>query len=366
LAGVLLVAVVCVPVLVFAQADTLIVPDEERSEGAVRIKIDESGIRVEGGVTDDTDTTSERRIIFDSRTGTTRSRRYHEKGTDIVQFGKNVRVKADELVRGDIVVFGGDVRIEGKVIGNVVVMAGDADIISGAEINGDVVVVGGMLHEEPEVFIHGERVMWKDLSIPIHQVSRFFETSHPFGFLMVIVKFFVSIVLSFLFVLFLRDRVVRIHEKTKGDTFKAFGAGFLLFIVGTPLVLFVALVLLITIIGIPLALVVVVSWIALFIVARTVFAYTLGVKVSEKLNLQTSNPFAFVFVGMAVIYLPALLGSAISILPAGAPVGALFKAIYWLISVFAYLVGLGALFLSRFGNRGVQATPAAPPATQPE
>ncbi len=349
-----------------AQADTVRVPDDTRPERAVRIKIDESGIRVEGSVSEDGDTTSERRIIFDSRTSTRRSRQYREKGTDIVQFGKDVRVNADELVRGDIVVFGGDVRIEGKVIGNVVVMAGDADIISGAEINGDVVVVGGVLHEEPEVFIHGERVMWKDLSIPIHQMSRFFDTSHPFGFLMVIVKFFVSVVLSFLFVLFLRDRVVKTHEETKKDTFKAFGAGFLLFIVGTPLVLFVALVLLITIIGIPLALVVVVSWIALFIVARTVFAYTLGCKVSEKLNLQTTNPFAIVFVGMATIYLPALLGAAISILPAGAPIGALFKAVYWLISVFAYLVGLGALFLSRFGSRRASAKTVAAPTPQPE
>jgi hypothetical protein len=366
LAGVLLFTVVCAPVLVFAQADTVSVPDEARSEGAVRIKIDESGIRVEGAVTEEGDTTSERRIIFDSRTGTTRARRYREKGTDIVQFGKNVRVKADELVRGDIVVFGGDVVIEGKVIGNVVVMAGDADVVSGAEINGDVVVVGGELHEEPEVFIHGERVMWKDLSIPIHRVGRFFETSHPFGFVMVVVKFFVSVVLSLLFVLFLRDRVVRTHEKTEKDLFKSFGAGFLLFIVGTPLVLFVALVLLITIIGIPLALVVIVSWIALFIVARTVFAYTLGVKLSEKLNLQTTNPFAIVFVGMAAIYLPALLGAAISILPAGAPIGALFRAVYWLISVFAYLVGLGALFLSRFGSRRVATPTAATTTPQPE
>jgi hypothetical protein len=366
LIAVTLITAVCAPGVLFAQADTTAVPDEARSEGSVRIKIDESGIRVEGSVAEDGDTTSERRIIFDSRTGTSQPRRYREKGTDIVQFGKNVRVKADELVRGDIVVFGGDVVVEGKVIGNVVVMAGDADVVSGAEINGDVVVVGGELREEPEVFIHGERVMWKDLSIPIHRVSRFFETSHPFGFVMVVVKFFVSVVLSFLFILFLKDRVVRTHEQTENETFKAFGAGFLLFIVGTPIVLFVALVLLITIIGIPLALVVIVSWIALFIVARTVFAYTIGFKLSEKLNLQTSNPFAIVFVGMAAIYLPALLGAAISLMPAGAPIGALFKGIYWLISVFAYLVGLGAVFLSRFGSERNRLAAAVATSPKPE
>ncbi len=166
LVGVLVVAALCIPSSLLAQweeADTVHVEADGRTDGSVRIRIDESGISVEGSVFEAGDTTTERRIIFDSRTGAATSRRYREKGTEIVKFGEDVHVERDELVRGDIVVFGGDVTIEGKVVGNVVVIAGNADILSGAEVNGDVVVLGGALEEEPEVVIHGNALRSRNL-----------------------------------------------------------------------------------------------------------------------------------------------------------------------------------------------------------
>lgn len=362
-------AAISVPSSLMAQGDrdTLIIDSEDRSDGSVRIKIDESGIRVEGSVADDGDTTSERRIIFDSRTGRVQPRRYREKGTDIVKFGEDVRVDNSELVRGDIVVFGGDVVVEGKVVGNVVVMAGNADVLAGAEINGDVVVIGGILTEEPEVLIHGERVEFKDLSVSLQGFSDFFGShSRFFGFFFVPLQFFVSVILSFLIVLFLKDRVVRMHEHVQKGVLKSFGAGFLVVFIGTFVVCFLAVILLITLIGIPLALVLIVSCVAIFIIARTVFVYSLGIRVNEVLKIQTQSPFAVVLVGTAALYLPALLGYGISVLPYGGPVGAILKLIGWAISVFAYLVGLGALFLSRFGGRSdIPASPAAP-VPQPE
>ncbi len=101
--------------------------------------------------------------------------------------------------------FGGDASIAGKVIGNVVVLMGNARVVSGAEINGDMVVVGGTLDEEDEVIIHGERVMLKHLNFslagfPFH-LGRQFKL---FEFLFIPVKFFISLVLSFLVVLFLQ------------------------------------------------------------------------------------------------------------------------------------------------------------------
>jgi len=344
---------------------------DKRQEGSVNIKIDESGIRIEGSVSDDADTASaDRRIIFDSRSGTTRARRYHEKGTDIVKFGEDVYVKGDELVRGDIVVFGGDVEVAGKVVGNVVVMSGNADVLSGAEINGDVVVLGGTLEEEAEVLIHGERVMFKDFSLPVQGFSQFFG-SHArfFGFFFVPLQFFVSVVLSFLIILFLRDRVVKMQDHVQHGFLKSFGAGFLVVFVGTFVVCFLTIILLITLIGIPLAFVLVVSCLALFIIARTVFVYALGFKVNEKLKIQTANPFAIVLVGTAVLYVPALLGYGISVLPFGGPFGALLKLLGVMISIFAYLVGLGALFMSRFGSRSLAGTDVASTASaaaQPE
>jgi hypothetical protein len=356
----------CFPGGVSAQGegDTLHSGDG-RSDRSVRIKIDDSGIRVEGSV-EDGDTLKGRRIIFDSRSGAGEDRHYREKGADIVRFGEDVDVAHDEIVRGDVVVLGGNVTVEGKVVGDVVVIGGDAHAVSGAEINGDVVVIGGTLEEEPEVLIHGESVEMKDLSLGINGFSQFFgPRTKLLGLFVVPVQFFVSVLLSLLIVLFLRNRVITMQDHIQRAFFKNFGAGFLICLIGMFVVSFLMVVLVITLIGIPLALVLLVSCVALFIIARTAFVYALGVRVNDALKLQTANPFAVVVVGTAALYLPALLGFAISLLPFGDPVSTLFRLIGILASIFGYLVGLGAFFLSRFGSRtagppaGVVARPLA-------
>lgn len=356
-------------VMAQSDSDTTSVEEEKikKPSGSLSIKIDESGIRVIGDEGADT-TDAEPRIIFDSgeiSIGT--SRRYREKGNDIVKFGEDVHVEAEELVRGDIVVFGGDVDIEGKVVGNVVIMAGDAAVRSGAEINGDVVVLGGVLEEEPEVIIHGERVMFKDFGIPFKGLEHFMGyQGRLFQFFFVPVQFFISLILSFLILLFIKERVLRGHEHVLDSFLKSFGTGLLVVFIGCFAVTFLAIILLITIIGIPLAFVLVVSCVAIFIIARTVFVYALGLKVNERLKIQTTNPFAVVFIGTAVLYLPAFLGYAMSVFWVfGGPLGGLFKLLGLFLSMFAYLVGVGALFLSRFGARGVPGLPPAPPEPAP-
>jgi hypothetical protein len=343
---------------------------KETKAGGVNIRIDESGIRIEGDADEagEADTT-ENRIIFDKK-GWSRSgdhRRFKEKGADIVRFGEDVNIEADELVRGDVVVFGGDASIAGKVVGDVVVIVGSARVLTGAEINGDLVVIGGTIDEESEVIVHGERVVLKDLKISLRDLPfGFRHHPRPFDFLSTTAKFFISVILSFLVVLFLRGRVVRSHEHIVSGALKSLGTGFLVAFIGVFMIPVLFIILLVTIIGIPLALVLVASCIAVFFIADTVFVYALGSKVTEKLNIQTTNPFAFVLVGTAVLYLPALIGFGFSLLPFGGFLGGFFKVIGVLIGVFAFLAGLGALFLSRFGARGVPAPAAVPGPVTPQ
>ncbi len=357
-----------------ATTDSVVVEEEkpavkkakkiEDKESGVSIRIDESGIRIEGSV-DDEDSASSR-IIFDSGKWSDfdGKRRYNEKGSDVVKFGENVTIDSDEFVRGDVVVFGGDVDIAGKVVGNVVVIAGNAVILSGAEINGDVVILGGTLDEEAEVIIHGERVKLESLNFSFAGLPFMGHQVRLLEFFMIPVKFFISVILSFLIILFLKERVVRSQEHVATGVFKSFGAGFLVAFIGTFVVTFLTIILLITLIGIPLAFVLVVSCVAIYIVADTIFVYALGSKVSEKLNIQTQNPFAIVLIGMAVLYLPALVGYGFSMLPFGGPLGALFKFFGLLFGLFAFLAGLGALFFSRFGSRNAPTSAPLPgPAT---
>ncbi|MFQ5511999.1 MAG: hypothetical protein ACE5EO_09135 [Candidatus Krumholzibacteriia bacterium] len=354
----LVLACLLSPIAALAQSEDSLAAGDERSrpKRSLNIKIDEHGIRIEGAREKPADSALDR----GASAGTTGVRRYRELGTDIVRFGEDVYVEYNDLVRGDIVVFGGDVSARGKVIGNIVVMAGDAEILSGAEINGDVVVLGGELVEELETVVHGERVELDNISIGL---SHLFGGHRSFlSLLCVPIMLFVCVVLSFLVVLFLRDRVVRAQEHASAGVLKSFGTGFLVLFVGSILVPVICSILIITIIGSPLAGMLVVSCLAVWIISRTVAAYAIGVKVNEKIKLQTENPFAIVLVGTSVLFIPALLGVGVSLWPLGDALGLLFLLLCLLICLFADLVGLGALFLSRFGGRGYVSVPAAHPA----
>ncbi len=334
--------------------DSVAVDDKPSARHSLSIKIDEHGIRIEDTRESSTDSVGAGRRRVEA--GTTGVRRYRELGTDIVRFGEDIYVEYGDLVRGDIVVFGGDVTVKGKVIGNIVVMAGDAEILSGAEVDGDVVVLGGTLIEEPDVIIHGERVEFDDISISF---PHFFAGRQPFvSFFCVPIAFFICVILSFLIVLFLRDRVLRSQEHAAAGVLRCFGTGFLVLFVGSIVVPIICCILIITIIGSPLAGMLVVSCIAVWIMSRTVAAYTIGVKVNKKINLQTQNPFAIVLVGTSILFIPALVGVGISLWPLGSAPGFLFIVLGLLIGLFADLVGLGAIFVSRFGSKGCATLPA--------
>lgn len=329
---------------------------KKEKEKSLNISIDESGIRISSD--DEADTTGGRIVIG------TRHSKHRDTGTDLVRFGENIIIDADEMVRGDVVALFGDVSVRGRVLGDVVVIMGNADVRSGAEVNGDMVVIGGTLDEEPEAVIHGDREVHESFNFAFPGFPRL---GRIFEFFFVPVQFFVSLILSFLVVLFMRDRVIRSHEHVATGVLKSFGTGFLVAFIGIFVVIFLTVILFITLIGIPLALILLVSCVAIFIVADTVFVFTLGRKVSEKLNIQGANPLVIVFVGMAALYLPAFIGYGLSLVPFGGFLGGAFKAFGVLLAIFAFLAGLGALFLSRFGSRGAPgAAPAMGPVPPPQ
>jgi hypothetical protein len=303
---------------------------EDKVQGRVRISIDESGISVEG---EDAGGWVELR---DDR-GPMR-----EKGVDIVKFGKSVFVARDEMVRGDLVVFGGNAIIEGRVTGNVFVVGGNIRMRSGSEIKGDAMIIGGVLDEDDDVIIHGERILFDDI-MPEWGFTGLFAQTPWVRWVMLPVMLFIKLVLAFLVLLFLRDRVGSGDSHLSSNFLKSFGAGILTAVVGLFALLLVMIPLVITVIGIPLAILLVVSCCGIFIIAWTVFAYSLGRRVSEKLNLGSQNAFLFVFVGAILLFLPDIMSFAFGVTPMNAlnPLSLAFKALGVLVSVFAYMSGLG-------------------------
>lgn len=337
----------------------------EKSGGRVLISIDEDGISVEGSAnikTDEVRDADDWVEIQDWRGD------YKEKGLDIVKFAESVFVGKDELVRGELVVFGGNAVIEGKVIGNVVVIGGDIRARSGAHIKGDVVVVGGELDEDEDVIINGERVIVRHF-IPVEGLMSVFKPGGGLLKLVFIPMLFVQLVLAFLVVLFLRGRLLTGQEHLSSNYLKSFGIGLLSAFIGLFALILVVTLLFITFIGILLAPVVIMSCIAIFIISWTIFVYSLGKLVAEKLQIHSDNAFLFVLIGAVLINLPTFISfvAGLTGAPALAPIAWAFTGLGWLVKGFAYLSGFGALILSRFGSRplvrGVTPAPTAPQAT---
>jgi hypothetical protein len=145
--------------------------------------------------------------------------------------------------------------------------------------------------------------------------------------------------------------------------------GLLSSFIGVFALLLVMIPLFITIIGIPLALLLIVSCVGILIISWTIFAYSLGRLVANKLQVQSDNAFLFLFIGAVIIHLPGVISFGISITQIGVfgPMAAMFGVLSWLVKAFAYVSGFGALILSRFGSRAfvspqrpVLPTPPAP------
>jgi len=339
-----------------------------KTGGKVTISIDESGISVEGQANIDTekaDDEGEWVEVYDWRG------QYKEKGLDIVKFGESVFVARDELVRGDLVVFGGNAVVEGKVIGNIIVIVGSIRARSGAEIKGDAVVVGGELDADEDVIIHGEPVVLND----IFPAGGIWDILGPLGperrwlkFVVMPIGLFIQLMLAFLVLLFLKDRIVTGYEHLSDNILKSFGIGLLSAFIGIFALLLVMIPLFITIIGIPLALLLIVSCIGVFIISWTIFAFALGRLVAGKLQIQSNSAFLFVFIGAVLINLPSVISFGLSVIHVAvfAPLAWMFTGLGWLVKAFAYLSGFGSLIQSRFGSRpllGAQPPlAAAPPA----
>jgi hypothetical protein len=336
-----------------AEADTTdtefeATPTKKEGE-ALKIRIDEDGISIKGPVDKDLDT----EVMRD----------YREKGTDIIKFGEDVYIEANEMIRGDVVAFGGDIWVDGIVGGNVVVIGGDIEVREGAEIKGDAVVLGGELKESPGAVIRGERVEI-DTLLPIEGFPFIHFQPRFFQIFWIPVKLILSLILALLIVLFLRDRVIASETHIADNVLKCFGIGFLVIFIGGFTVTILAFLLSITLIGIPLAFLLLVGSGGVLVFAWTIAAYALGEAIRSKMNWQTNSAFSAVLIGMIVLFLPGLLGQAISMTPFLSPVGMLFKLIGFLIQLFAELAGLGALFLSHFGGRSVVTVPSeSTPAT---
>ncbi len=348
--------------------------DDEREQEGYSIHIGGRGDSLEISVGGDTTTTHSRRI--GGSTGCS--------ADDMVAFGQDIHVAAGQVVQGDVVSFMGSVTVDGMVQGSVVALGGEVhlgphamvqgDAVSiggpgitvsdGSVIQGEAVALGGRIREAPQARI-GERVQIK--FIPA------FDSRPPF-FLR---SGWVTLFSHLIFIGLVGWAVVKLFAGrwiTSLSTLRArpwesmlagFGAGILYGIVGVPLLVVIALILVALVVGIPLVPLVLLLLLVFPVPGYAVTAGLVGAAVrghrasGENTGAAAEGITQKYLLGHLVLTIPWFLAVLMRVF-FGAWFGlpGVFLLLGWGVLVLAIAFGWGALLLSRLGRRPPRTAPA--------
>lgn len=238
----------------------------------------------------------------------------------LTTFGGTTVVQGE--VDGDIVAFAGSVIINGQVDGNVNLYGGNLTLQNGAHINGDIHVCGGQWIEGANSQFRGT-VFECTKSVTTLLAG---DGSPGSRFWLV----FTWVGLALLLTVLLPEHVMLVRTTVKSKWRRSFVLG-LLTILLAPEVLSVLIAL---IIPIPLAIIVAIGLIVAWALGTVAIGWLIGDYLVHMVAPHYYSRSIQVVVGSAVLALAGTL-----------------PYIGWIISIGAGLLGLGAVFLSRFGTR---------------
>ncbi|MBV9229008.1 MAG: hypothetical protein JOZ18_06815 [Chloroflexi bacterium] len=238
----------------------------------------------------------------------------------LTSFGGTTVIRGE--VNGDVVSFGGSVLIDGIVDGDVILYGGKLTLQNAAHINGDIHVCGGQWTEGTDSQLHGSVFdCTKSVSLLLP------GNGEPiFGFWSTLAWVALAILLTTL----LPEHVMLVRTTVRSKMRRSLVLGLLsVFLAPAVLAVLVAL-----IVSIPLAIIVAVGLIAAWALGTVAVSWLIGEYIMYRVAPHQSNRPLQVIVGSIVL---ALAGS--------------LPYVGWFISIGAGLLGLGAVFLSRFGTR---------------
>jgi hypothetical protein len=239
---------------------------------------------------------------------------------NVTSFGSEVDINGE--VDGDVVAFGGNVVINGAVDGNVALYGGNLTFLNGSHVNGDIHVCGGRWNRGSDTTLHGSI-----LDCP-GGLSTFLGNDVGVNF-----RFWSTlawVVLGVLLTTLLPEHVMLVRTTVKSKMRRSFVLG-LLSILLAPAIIAVLFAL---IISIPLAILVLLGLIAAWALGTVAVGWGIGDYILRKIAPHQNTRGTQVVVGVAVLALAGTL-----------------PYVGWLICLGAGLLGLGAVFLSRFGTR---------------
>lgn len=240
---------------------------------------------------------------------------------DLTSFGGTVAINGE--VRGDVVAFNSEVLIQGTVQGNIHLFGGSVTLVSGSHVVGDIHLYGGNFVKNPNAQLVGSVNNSTD-DIERGWLGRNGGFNFPFWPILTWVA--LGLLLTFL----LPEHVMFVRTTVINKLPRSFMIG-LLSVLLAPIVLIVLIAL---ILSIPLAFIVALGLIAAWALGMVAIGWHIGDAILRRIAPHQNTRSVQVVVGMAIL---ALIGS--------------LPYIGWLISLGVGALGLGAVFLSRFGTR---------------
>ena len=266
---------------------------------------------------------------------------------DIVEFGSDVNIAADQTVNGDVVDFGGDINVHGHVYGSAVTFGGTLHIYPEGSVDRDTVSIGGDIINEsrttPPKHKHVAPVAPAipptpmEMETPMPEMPPAPEERGPtWGAVwasIVVPDFLLALLMFFLF----PARVRNVEDHLVAQPIAAPVLGFVGIVFLLPIVIVILAVLLVTIPLIPVAIVAIFFG---YLMGKAAIASFIGRRLLEAFKVTDPQPLASVVVGlflMLILYGPT---------PA-----------WFAITMFAFIgaVATGAALLS-FARKG----PASP------
>jgi hypothetical protein len=294
----------------------------------------------------------------------------HSRGeNEIVQFFKDIVVEKGEHP-GDVVALFGNVKNFGTIGGDCVAIMGSIEQGDSALILGDAVTIGGALRETGT----GARVEGQTVSIGFLPFAGFAIPSVPLLLFFGLFAYALFVGLAALFARLFPERLVRMAETISRRTFLSLVLGLL----SGPLALMVGLLLMVTVIGIPLAIILPLLYLLGAFIGFAAATYLLGLKLMGRRADPRGGFVAPLAVGTGFVTLFFVLGMPLIAFEGGFRVVGFSLLTLWLIvGKVCWMIGLGALLLSRLGQEegprnetqwsgmGSGGSPAPAPSTAP-
>jgi hypothetical protein len=254
-------------------------------------------------------------------------------------FGDTVVIDTHEVVCDSLMTFGGTVAINGEVRGDVDAFGGT--VVVAGTVDGDIVLYGGTLTMQNGSVVHGNIRLYEsgwfpgkgyqvDGDVINHPDSISWlitDMSHfSFPFWSILVWGALGLMLTWL----LPEHVLLVRATAIQSTRRSFIIGLLSILLAPP-VLFVLAAL---ILPIPLAVIIALTLVAAWAFGTVAIGWLIGEHIVRAVDARHSTRPVQVVVGLAAL---ALVGA--------------IPYIGWFINLAVGLIGLGTVFLSRFGTR---------------